>query len=216
MATWASARSAERSWSPRASTVCGRKCHAASRPTAPSTSTATSTAGERVLIFKHTALHCALGMCRCQTLMRVRSTLLCRGALRGGENSVAEILPPKPTKIGGNGTWVQSSVGMQHVCGVKANGNAYCFGEGWHGQLGTGKRNKCPSSKPCKVNFDLKWKEVSVGEYSTCGVAENGCAYCWGEDVDGRLGNGKPNAFYLLPTLVSASCQWGSGNSAAR
>lgn len=115
---------------------------------------------------------------------------------------IALKLGTSPKRIG-SGKWEQISGGMQHVCGITTSGKAFCLGEGYHGQLGNGKRSDCLDRKnPCEVSGGLKWSEIAAGEYNTCGLTKSGDAYCWGEDTYGKNGNGKAGGFYSSPTAV--------------
>ncbi|MCU7731084.1 hypothetical protein ODJ79_45855 [Actinoplanes sp. KI2] len=46
------------------------------------------------------------------------------------------------------------------------------------------------------------WRQISVGRYHTCGVSMAGKAYCWGDDGNGRLGNGAVTADQDSPQPV--------------
>ncbi len=83
------------------------------------------------------------------------------------------------------------SAGRGHSCTV-ADGKAYCWGDNAPGQLGN---NSTTDSKvPVAVDTGgvLAGKTVtaiSAGAGHSCAVAE-GLAYCWGNNANGRLGNG--------------------------
>ena len=63
------------------------------------------------------------------------------------------------------------SAGQHHICGVKADGFAVCWGNDSSGQ----------SSPPLS-----SFASVSVGVYHTCGLRSDGTAECWGSDVYGQ------------------------------
>jgi hypothetical protein len=52
----------------------------------------------------------------------------------------------------------------------------------WGAMLGCGGGNTGP--------VQLTVARVSAGALHTCGVATAGAAFCWGANLDGRLGNG--------------------------
>lgn len=133
-----------------------------------------------------------------------------QGALRSGAvDDTVEDVGPVPKAVGGGGTWLQLSGGMQHVCGIKSTGEARCFGLGFHGQLGDGKRKDCRMSAPCAVAGGGTWREVAAGEYNTCGIKDDDAAYCWGEDVNGKHGQGKLAGFDAVPTPVAGGIKFG-------
>jgi alpha-tubulin suppressor-like RCC1 family protein len=90
------------------------------------------------------------------------------------------------------GTITAITVGEYHTCAV-AEGQAYCWGSNFRGQLGDGTTND--SSVPVAVNTSgspLEGKSVTTitaGTKHTCAVAD-GQASCWGLNFYGQLGNG--------------------------
>jgi prepilin-type N-terminal cleavage/methylation domain-containing protein len=89
-------------------------------------------------------------------------------------------------------TWSQISVGQQHMCAVANNARAYCWGLNDHGQLGNNSTTN--SSVPVAVSTSgaLSGKtitSISAGTNTTCAVASDGNAYCWGDNAFGQLGN---------------------------
>jgi hypothetical protein len=81
------------------------------------------------------------------------------------------------------------SVGFGATCGVSESSNLYCWGFNGSGQAGSGDYNN--SLTPRKVNFhNASMRDVSVGQFSTCGLTLQGNAFCWGANADGQLGYG--------------------------
>jgi len=100
------------------------------------------------------------------------------------------------------------SVGESHACGI-LNGNAYCWGDNSKGQLGNnspGNDSDVPVAVK-KVAGILAGKTVtaiSAGFDHTCAIA-SGKAYCWGNAVNGALGNNTANGQLNVPVAVSDS-----------
>lgn len=94
-----------------------------------------------------------------------------------------------PVPVLGGLTFRSVNVGWDHTCGLTTSGAAYCWGSNAIGQLGNGF-SRTSSTKPATVVGALTFKEVSAGQGYTCGITTQGTAYCWGENVFGRLGNG--------------------------
>ncbi|HRQ87030.1 MAG TPA: hypothetical protein PLY16_02875, partial [Candidatus Saccharibacteria bacterium] len=93
--------------------------------------------------------------------------------------------------------------GAVHSCAV-IGGQAYCWGSGDSGRLGSG--NTSNSSVPVAVSTDgvLAGKTVtaiSAGNSHTCAIAD-GRLFCWGYGGTGQLGNGS-NANSSVPVAVS-------------
>ena len=87
-----------------------------------------------------------------------------------------------------------ATTGWNHTCGVNLSGDAYCWGEGAWGVLGTGSTNN--ATTPTRINMAgvLAGKtvnQVAVGDWHTCAIASDDRAYCWGYGVNtAELGNG--------------------------
>jgi alpha-tubulin suppressor-like RCC1 family protein len=87
------------------------------------------------------------------------------------------------------------SAGNGHVCGLKTDGIADCWGWNSTGQLGTSTTESCGSGNPCSttpvaVSGGLSFATISAGDGFTCGLPTSGTLYCWGGDSVGELGNG--------------------------
>jgi alpha-tubulin suppressor-like RCC1 family protein len=77
-----------------------------------------------------------------------------------------------------------------HACGVTNDGMAYCWGDNGVGQLGNGTRSNTTQPIPSAVSGGLSFSSVAAGGAHTCGLTNDGIAYCWGDNVWGQLGNG--------------------------
>ena len=101
--------------------------------------------------------------------------------------------------------WTMISAGFQHTCGITDSGAAYCWGAANGGILGNLATTGAQSS-PVAVQDGAKpeselWTAISVGSDHSCAITDAGAAYCWGNEANGRLGNGinlveigRPNA----------------------
>lgn len=112
-----------------------------------------------------------------------------------------------PVAVSGGLTFVSVSAGRTHACGVTTGGTAYCWGLNADGELGipAAPSQQCgyPCSRtPVAVSGGLKFAMISAGNYHTCGMTTDGVAYCWGDNVDGQLGDGS-NASTSTPTRVA-------------
>lgn len=107
-----------------------------------------------------------------------------------------------PLAVVGGHRFTSISLGMHHACGLKADGTAYCWGDGSSGALGSG--GYVPSQPvPVAVTGGQQFRSVSAGGYHTCGIAHDGYTYCWGSNINGELGTGG-GASQPVPTLVAA------------
>jgi alpha-tubulin suppressor-like RCC1 family protein len=70
------------------------------------------------------------------------------------------------------------SVGFGHVCGLDAEGRAYCWGDNSSGELGLDSVGGI--MKPGAVRTAVRFKAISAGYTRTCAIAMDNAAYCWG------------------------------------
>lgn len=110
--------------------------------------------------------------------------------------------------------------GDRHSCGLTADGQAYCWGGGYNGQLGTNDTTYCDilgercNTAPKPAATAVRFSRLSVGTDHTCGLAADGTAYCWGANESGQLGDGT-TVDRSLPTPVMgglAFMQLSAGN----
>jgi alpha-tubulin suppressor-like RCC1 family protein len=98
------------------------------------------------------------------------------------------------TTFTGTATLQFSSVdaGGFHACAITPSAAVYCWGYNGDGQLGIGaydNRNVPTALSPVQdAEAKLTFRQLSGGRYHTCGITLSGVAYCWGANLDGRLG----------------------------
>ncbi|WP_158997140.1 RCC1 domain-containing protein [Pigmentibacter ruber] len=71
-------------------------------------------------------------------------------------------------------------------CGIDKDKFLHCMGNNNFGQLGLG--NKKNSSQFKKIENNLKWKQVELGNSHTCALSEQNEMYCWGSNNKAQLG----------------------------
>lgn len=76
----------------------------------------------------------------------------------------------------------------EHSCGIKADGETWCWGYDFYGNLGNGLSSSNPT--PQKIE-NYKFSQISTGEYHTCGYTLDERLMCWGYNGYGELGNGE-------------------------
>lgn len=107
----------------------------------------------------------------------------------------------QPRAVVGGLKFLQISVGDGHTCGITTASEAFCWGLGLAGQLGTGSTSD--ESTPTPVMSSTRFGYISAGLMVTCGVAGGGQAYCWGDNSWGQLGIGVVGGSSDLPVAVS-------------
>ncbi|PRW56566.1 Tryptophan synthase alpha chain [Chlorella sorokiniana] len=74
-------------------------------------------------------------------------------------------------------------------------------GDNFSDQLGNAAVSD--SDIPIRVEGELRFKQISAGDYHTCGITASDRAVCWGYNYDGQLGDGT-NTDSQTPVSVSA------------
>jgi alpha-tubulin suppressor-like RCC1 family protein len=100
--------------------------------------------------------------------------------------------------------------GQSYSCGVTAAWQAYCWGYGSSGELGTGDTREQPT--PQLVGGGHRWALVTTGSDGshTCGITTEAHGYCWGSGFLAQLGTGERRTEASLPQRVSGLHQWAS------
>ncbi len=85
------------------------------------------------------------------------------------------------------------AVGNEHSCAITTEGELYCWGANWDGQLGDGSWEN--SATPVQVSSSETWKFVvsSGGARHTCAISISDELHCWGQNHEGQLGDGTYN-----------------------
>lgn len=111
-----------------------------------------------------------------------------------------------PVAVSGMGSGVVFiGAGRDHSCALKADGSAWCWGANGQRQLGDGTLINRPT--PVLVSgLGAGVAQLSTGLRHNCVVKTDGSSRCWGQNFDGRLGDGTTNDS-SIPVLVSGMDQ---------
>ena len=87
--------------------------------------------------------------------------------------------------------------------------------QGYNGDARLGNQKKAGGSGGQTVPTPLpgRWRDLSAGHFHSCGVRTNGVALCWGNNKNGRLGNGlttEPLVVVTKPQKVLGEGKWAS------
>jgi alpha-tubulin suppressor-like RCC1 family protein len=109
----------------------------------------------------------------------------------GNGTTGAPALIPQP--VAGDMSFTVLTASGAHVCGLTAEGVAYCWGGNESGETGTGTAGPSVLT-PMPVQTTLRFMRVSAegsGNWpnSTCALTANGEAWCWGNNSFGQLGS---------------------------
>lgn len=127
-----------------------------------------------------------------------------QGAFGNAVSSGNHALPQAGGFIGGvqGVDWVDISATSEHVCGRRANGTLYCWGKGGNGAIGNGLFGPDVAT-PFQVTAFTDWEFVHAATTHSCGIRNNGVAYCWGDNSAGQLGIGYAAGVHqATPTML--------------
>lgn len=141
----------------------------------------------------------------------------CWGYNRNGELGNGDTLTPTtPTAVAGGFAFRTVSAGNLHTCGLTLAGAAYCWGSDFDGEIGRAAPEKCGvglrspcATTPQAVPGGLVFTDISAGSSTTCAIAADSTAYCWGSNEFEQLGVGssKPAAS-ALPLAVKGGLRF--------
>ncbi len=111
-----------------------------------------------------------------------------------------------PTAVAGGLSFRQISAGAISACGVTMDFRAFCWGANDNGLLGDGTTTY--RTTPVAVAGGHRFRQVETNWKHTCGVSyPDDRVYCWGENLDGELGDGTRTR-RLKPTLVASTLRF--------
>lgn len=99
------------------------------------------------------------------------------------------------------------SLGAYHGAAIKTDGSLWVWGNTYYGQIGNGTKGSASNSAqttPLRLMENVK--EVSLGEYHSAAVKNDGSLWLWGSNTYGQIGNFK-TADQLEPLEISLDGQ---------
>ena len=103
-------------------------------------------------------------------------------------------------------TWKAISVSTTASCAIRSDDTLWCWGNNFGGQLGVGTDSD-NRDVPEQVSGGGTWKAVSTSADATCGIKSDDTLWCWGDDTNGKLGNGA-SGNTTVPGAVSGGGSW--------
>ncbi len=140
------------------------------------------------------------------------------GATSTNQNAPVKVLAGAATGLDTDGTYLvnikQIAVGGGHTCAISNAGNTYCWGSASGGQLGDNNTTWINRETPVKVlagaatgvetdgTYLVSMKQIVGGSAHTCAISNAGNAYCWGDGLQGKLGNNTSTGTQYTPVKV--------------
>jgi alpha-tubulin suppressor-like RCC1 family protein len=87
-----------------------------------------------------------------------------------------------------------------HKLLIDTKGSVHALGQNFDGQLGTG--DKIQRTSWTKIDIPTKMIQVSVGDFHSVGVAEDGSLWGWGLNRRGQAGHGTMIGSISVPTKI--------------
>ncbi|HKR56285.1 MAG TPA: hypothetical protein VJS20_08285, partial [Gemmatimonadales bacterium] len=116
-----------------------------------------------------------------------------------GNGQVSSAVAFDPVAVTGGVVFSQVSDGMGYACGIGTDSVAYCWGDPYGGETGTGVRSVGPViTSPVAILGGNKFQRLSSGNIYTCGITTTSALLCWGT-LDLNL------VFDSLPTAVDTT-----------
>jgi alpha-tubulin suppressor-like RCC1 family protein len=107
-----------------------------------------------------------------------------------GNGGVVNQTVPIAVNAPGGVTLTGLATGSNHTCALGTDSKTYCWGDGSSGQLGNGATAQQTNPVAVNVPGGVILTQLSSGTGRTCGLGNNGKAYCWGYGGNGQLGDG--------------------------
>lgn len=99
--------------------------------------------------------------------------------------------------------------GANHTCANGNNGMVYCWGSNDKGQLGDGTTDKRLVPVAVLAPEGVSLHDVIAGYLHTCAMSTTGRPYCWGDNSEGKIGNGNHSMwehdYITTPAVVAAT-----------
>ena len=93
--------------------------------------------------------------------------------------------------------------GDSYACGLRKNGQAYCWGRNLFGELGDGNAPN-DSDVPVAVSSGaVAFASLNAGGLHACALTAGGQAYCWGANDRGQLGDDNAPTASDVPVPVA-------------
>lgn len=183
-----------------------------------------------------TMTNCADKLCGsndCQTVTQVAlganfacallsdKTVRCWGANNKGQlgQGGTDTTPrTKPTPVPGLSNVVFIAAGDTHVCAIikdptSGNTTVDCWGNNADGELGLGGAvDSAVHATPTAVPGLTGVKQLTGGAYNTCALLDSQQIKCWGDNLNGQVGDGTSGTTRTAPTTVCASGSVSNGN----
>ena len=121
-----------------------------------------------------------------------------------GHGVIVDAVQATAVRVQTTRRFVSLAGGYSHMCGLEANGAAWCWGRSQLGQRGSGTVDAAATPQP--VSGGLVFSLLASGSSDrTCGLTTLGAAWCWGSNANGALGAGTVGGSSAVPVAVTGA-----------
>ena len=141
------------------------------------------------------------------------------GQLGDGTNTNSNT--PVAVNLPAGRTATALALGWQHSCAILDDGSAMCWGDNDYGQLGDGTTTDSTTPVAVSLPAGSTATALALGGYHSCAILDDGSTMCWGNNDNGRLGDGTttdsttPVAVSLPAGRTATALALGSAHSCA-
>lgn len=126
------------------------------------------------------------------------------GALGNGEDAHSPL--PVAVTLPQGVQFTAITTGTSSTCGLSTNGDVYCWGIDYFGEMGTGSagNQSLPVQVALPANASITGLAGGTAGFHHCAIAADAGMYCWGRNPDGQFGSGETGGENRLPVRVEA------------
>jgi alpha-tubulin suppressor-like RCC1 family protein len=109
-----------------------------------------------------------------------------------------------PVPVQGGHVFTSIAAGFGHTCAIDDEARGWCWGRNFNGLLGNDDAGN-DSPVPVEVAGGHAFAVIVGGDGHTCALDDEGAAWCWGSNNDGRLGNNDEGNHSAVPAAVAGN-----------
>jgi alpha-tubulin suppressor-like RCC1 family protein len=109
------------------------------------------------------------------------------------------------SRVAGDLSFVEIQRGNLTTCGTTKTGESYCWGRSVAGEVGAAIDYLSSTSSPLLIDGGRTFHSYALGTLYSCALDPQGQAYCWGSDLQGRLGVASASVACGTPTPTTCA-----------
>ncbi|MEX2159358.1 MAG: hypothetical protein WEB04_08150, partial [Dehalococcoidia bacterium] len=108
-----------------------------------------------------------------------------------GDGRACGTICAQPVAVTGLSSGIEAvATGLLHSCALTGAGDVRCWGNNFHGQIGNNQVGTLVTVPAAAVSLGGDAASIAAGDWHSCAVTGAGAAKCWGENLNGQIGNG--------------------------